>query len=257
MPEPHHSLLSTHQPPAWPQRALRRLRAALLPLTAQLLPGCCALCGRDAISPLCCGCRRYAADTAPRCAVCASVLTTPAPRCGRCSAAPPAFDASFVATPYAAPLDLLVQALKFRAQLPLAHAFAQLLLQAVANQPGARGDLLIAVPLAAERLAERGFNQAHEIARPLARALQLPLLTDNCVRVRATLPQSGLTLTQRRDNMRGAFAVMNRQVFAGKRVLVVDDVMTTGHTLDALALCLKRHGATRVVNLVFARTPRG
>lgn len=237
-------------------RLLRRLGDALL-------PGCCALCGADAASPICNRCRSLATGSPAtqgsahlsRCRQCAVELTTPDPLCGRCLSQPPAFDASFAATRYAPPVDLLVHALKFRAQLPLANAFAQWLLETMAAQASVSGDLLIAVPLSAERLAERGFNQAQEIARPLARAMQLPLLSDACVRVRDTLPQSGLALADRRDNMRGAFAVMDCQAIAGKRLLVVDDVMTTGHTLDALAACLKRHGAASVTNLVFARTP--
>ncbi len=244
--------------PAFPP-SLRRMREFLATWPARLLPGCCALCGADAAAPVCYACRRLASGGATEgdacCHQCACPLTSPATRCGRCLTDPPAFDASFAATRYAPPVDLLVQALKFRAQLPLAHAFAHWLLDSIAGQPCAGGDLMLAVPLSAERLAERGFNQAQEIARPLARALQLPLCSDACVRVRDTPPQSGLALADRRDNMRGAFAVMHRPVIAGKHVLVVDDVMTTGQTLNALAACLKRHGAASVTNLVFARTP--
>ncbi len=234
---------------------LQRLYAALVPLAAGLLPGSCALCGMAASAPVCDRCRRYAPAGHVCCPRCAAALTTPAPLCGRCLAHPPAFDASRAATHYAPPVDLLVQALKFRAQLPLARAFADRLLDAVTAHPTLRGDVLIAVPLSAERLAGRGFNQAQEIAKPLAHALRLPLALDACVRVRDTRPQSTLAPADRRDNMRGAFAVMDRRAIAGKRVLVVDDVMTTGHTLDALATCLKRHGAACVANLVFARTP--
>ncbi len=232
---------------------------ALPGLAARLLPGSCLLCGDDAPAPVCAACRaRYLAHHGPLCRRCALPLPSgsAAPECGACIAAPPAFDASIAATLYAPPADLLVQALKFRAQLPLATAFAQLLMQAAMQQPRvATADVVIAVPLSAERLAERGFNQAQEIARPLARALQLPLVTSACARVRDTAPQSGLAPADRRDNMRGAFAVMQREAVDGKQVLVVDDVMTTGHTLGALAACLKRNGAASVTNLVFARTP--
>ncbi len=221
-----------------------------------LLSGSCALCGSDVDGVICAACRnRFLADTGPRCRRCAIRLSTPQSVCGRCLTDPPAFDASCAAACYAAPLDLLVQRLKFRAQLPLALAFAeqmQLSLQACATESI---DLVLPVPLSAERLAARGFNQALEIARPLAQALQLPLRSDVCMRVRDTAPQSTLALADRQGNMRGAFAVGERDAVRGRHLMVVDDVMTTGHTLDALAACLKRHGAASVTNCVFARTP--
>ncbi len=113
----------------------------------------------------------------------------------------------------------------------------------------------MAVPLSRARLTERGFNQAHEIARAVARVLSMPLTSDACARVRHTQAQASLTMDERRVNMRGAFAVLQRQAVAGNAILVVDDVMTTGHTLEAFAACLKRNGAVHVTNLVVARTP--
>lgn len=169
-------------------------------------------------------------------------------------ATPPAFDATQAAVPYLPPVDLLVKHLKFGAQLPLAAAFASVLLERLRRRLPGNIDMVMPVPLSAERLAERGFNQALEIARPLARALGLPLAATACLRVRDTVPQSTLALPERQGNMRGAFAVCERAAIAGRQILVIDDVMTTGHTLDALAACLKRHGATRVMNGVFART---
>ena len=151
-------------------------------------------------------------------------------------------------------MDRLVQDLKFRAQLPLAAAFARLL-DAVATSRWRAADLMIPVPLSRERLASRGFNQSLEIARPLARAWKLPLAMQLCVRVRDTQPQASLPLDQRRVNMRGAFALTDSAAVAGKHIVVIDDVMTTGHTLNELAACLKRHGAATVSNLVLARTP--
>ncbi len=116
-------------------------------------------------------------------------------------------------------------------------------------------DLLLAVPLPLERLAERGFNQSLEIARTLAHRWNLPMSGTVCVRVKNTQAQASLPLHQRRVNMRHAYAVQNSQLIANKRVGIVDDVMTTGYTLNELAQCLKRHGPTHVTNFVVARTP--
>jgi ComF family protein len=145
--------------------------------------------------------------------------------------------------------------LKFRAHLPLAAAFADLLMTAAPQEAVASATVMMAVPLSTERIAQRGFNQAHEIAKPMARGWRLPLATELCVRVRNTEPQSSLPIAQRRGNMRGAFTLMHRDLIVGQHVVLVDDVMTTGETLEALAATLKRNGAARVTNLVFARTP--
>jgi len=174
--------------------------------------------------------------------------------CGACRSEPPAFDQTIVVADYAPPIDSLVQDLKFRAQLPLASAFGGLLIRAAGSSLQA-ADVLLPVPLSHERLEQRGFNQALEIARPLARAWNMPLILDSCVRTRNTRAQAELPLTQRRVNMRGAFAVRDRRVIENQHVVIVDDVMTTGHTLQELGACLKRHGAARISNLVLTRTP--
>lgn len=224
--------------------------------TNMVLPASCALCARRCEGVFCDDCRaRHLSDPAGRCPRCAIGLAGLPSPCGRCLAAPPAFDATRVATHYLPPVDQLVRRLKFGAQLPLAAAFAEVLLGCLPAALAEGCDLVIPVPLSDERLAARGFNQALEIARPLARALGRPLAGQACVRVRDTAPQSTLATEERQGNMRGAFAVRDRAAVSGKRILLIDDVMTTGHTLESLAACLKRHGAARVVNGVFARTP--
>jgi len=124
------------------------------------------------------------------------------------------------------------------------------------TQEAALPDLLVPVPLGEARLTQRGFNQALEIARPLSPALGIPLESRACVRLRDTDAQSTLHPEQRRKNMRGAFSVAPAYVgkLDGLHVGVVDDVMTTGETLNELAATLKRFGAARVTNFVFART---
>ncbi len=200
---------------------------------------------------LCPGCL----DDLPRlpataCPLCATPLGAPAPACGACLKSPPAYDATFAALRYGFPVDRLVQNLKFNHRLATAACFADLLLS------GAHpvGDVIVPVPLAPLRLRERGFNQALEIARPLARSLRLPLDPTTLVRARETVPQSLLPWRARKGNMRHAFGC--RGDFSGKAVIVVDDVMTTGTTLDAVARVLKDHGAVCVTNWVTARAVR-
>jgi len=179
--------------------------------------------------------------------------------CGACLDRPPEFDATLAAVDYAAPIDQLVVALKFESRLALAPMFAHIqcdaLLRMSARQP-ALPDLLIPVPLSAERLSERGFNQALEIARPLSRQLGVKLLPHLAFRSRNTVAQTTLRPEQRRQNMRNAFAVSGKYVDSlhDRHVGVVDDVMTTGETLNEMAATLKRFGAARVTNFVFART---
>jgi ComF family protein len=176
--------------------------------------------------------------------------------CGTCLSYPPAFDATIAAVDYAPPLDHLVLQLKFSARLPLAPWFAAMLRDAVLTRSGLPlPDLLCPVPLGDARLVERGFNQALEIARPLAGALGVALHPALAVRQLETRAQSGVSPHERAENIRGAFAVEDPALVSGRHVGLVDDVMTSGHTLDELAATFKRFGAARVTCLVFARTP--
>ncbi|HYD78731.1 MAG TPA: ComF family protein [Paucimonas sp.] len=243
-----------------------RLRR-MLTHAAALLPSFCALCGAAGNDAICGACHaRFFAVRRPRCRQCALPLSAPmaapaddAATCGACLRDPPGFDAAIAAADYAPPLDQLVLALKFGGRLALAPLLARTLRDAVLDvQHHAHGlpMRLTAVPLGARRLAERGFNQAHEIARPLSRALGIALAPRLAVRERETEAQSLLHPDARQENMRGAFAVpetMLAQV-EGAHIGIVDDVMTTGQTLNELARTLKRAGAARVTALVFART---
>jgi len=232
------------------------LQQSLHKLSSNLLPSACALCGQQRAGVMCESCQhRYANQAVTRCAQCAISLSAPTSICGNCVANSPSFDATFCATDYAPPIDVLVQALKFGARLPLAAAFAECIRNAVPPAAIAHAAVMVGVPLSSQRLAQRGFNQAHEIAKPLARGWQLPLDSMLCVRVRDTEPQSSLPLSKRRGNMRGAFTLTRSDGVKGRHVIVVDDVMTTGETLHAVATTLKRFGALSVANLVFARTP--
>ena len=211
---------------------------------------------------LCASChRRYFSRQPARCAQCGLPLgeaEAGGARCGECLRNDRRFDATIVAADYAAPADHLVLALKFGGQLALAPLLGRLLRDAMLRRRGdALPALLIPVPLGAQRLAERGFNQAHEIAKALAQAIAVPLAPKLLERARDTQMQAMLALDERHANVRHAFAVAagGADILRGRHVAVVDDVMTTGETLNEIAATLKRHGAARVTNLVFARTP--
>jgi ComF family protein len=171
--------------------------------------------------------------------------------CGHCLRRPPAFAQVTAAAGYAFPLDAVIQRLKYAADLSLARPLAALLAMRVRSAP--RPEVVVGMPLSAQRLRERGFNQANEIGRLVAQEVALPFLPDACHRVRHAAPQVSLPLAQRARNVKGAFAV--QADLSGRVVAVVDDVLTTGASLGELALTLKQAGARAVVGWVVARTP--
>ncbi|CAJ0790358.1 hypothetical protein LMG18096_02384 [Ralstonia holmesii] len=192
-----------------------------------------------------------------RCIQCAIALEArhAARHCHACLAGAPDFDATVVIADYGWPLDHLVTGLKFRAQLPLAVWLAGRLGNALAAAPGGLPDVLLPVPLSPARLRSRGYNQAWEIARRLARQLDIPAQANALHRVRDNPAQATLDRAERLTNLHGAFVVAEPARIAGRHVGVVDDVMTTGATLGEIATQLKRAGATRVTNVVALRTP--
>jgi ComF family protein len=238
----------------WSQHLITRLPAAV--------PTSCALCGIDGDDTICTGCRTQFFSGSPhRCLQCAIPLqmkSIAGVKCGECLQQPPAFDATIVATDYVPPVDRLVLALKFGNQLALAPLFAKMLRDALLLGQGiSLPTRLTAVPLGEKRLAIRGFNQALEIAKPLSRALGIKLDSQLALRVRDTHAQMLLHPDERRKNIRHAFIVSNDGAdrVRGQHIGVVDDVLTTGETLNEFAATLKRFGAVRVTNFVFARTP--
>ncbi len=223
-------------------------------LAALLWPPRCLLCGepgrqgRDLCRP--CG------DALPwnrrACLRCALPLTASESACGHCLRHPPLVDETHAALVYAFPVDRLLPRLKFHADLACGRLLSQLMIEAFAALP--RPDALIPLPLHRHRLRARGYDQALELARPLARAFALPLLDDALIRRRGTPPQSRLDAAARRRNLRGAFAVASTAPLPA-HVAVIDDVVTTGATLHAAAHALRRAGAQRVDAWVCARTP--
>jgi len=218
-----------------------------------LLAQDCLLCQTASGGQLLCeACTRELPSAASACPRCALAGPNNA-ECGACIAEAPHYDASCAAFAYAYPVDALIQALKYGGQLALAGLFAHALQRRIGRADGV--DLIVPLPLHPARLAERGFNQAVEIAKVLSRQSGIAMDAQLARRVRNTAPQTELPWRERATNMRQAFAC--GRDLAGLRIAVVDDVMTTGATLDEFARTLKRSGAARVENWVVARTARG
>lgn len=230
-----------------PQGPLRLFRKGV----EACLPNSCLLCGGDAGDILCGGCT----DDLPRlplhrCPQCAEP-TFRGVRCGHCLSTPPAFDATTVLYRYDFPLDRLVHALKYNGQLSLAGWFGRLIADELA---GSGFDRIIPMPLHPSRVLERGFNQAGEIARAVGRQISAFVDVRSCRRWRSNQPQALLPLAERAANVRGIFECIAD--LSGQRILLVDDVMTSGATMNECARVLKLHGAASVEAAVIARALR-
>jgi len=215
------------------------------------LPPLCLLCSAPAVSAnICAGCRndlpQLPRERCPRCAE----PTLGGETCGACLAHPPSFDRVLAAHVYAFPLDRLIQSFKYSGNLPAAPLLADLMQATILRET--LPDVIVPMPLSAQRLRERGFNQSLELARILGAHTGVPVDREACVRVRHSEAQSSLPWSKRAANVRGAF-VCTRD-FSGLTVAVVDDVMTTGASLDELARVLRCCGATRITGWMAART---
>lgn len=218
-------------------------------------PGRCAVCGAWPARPLCTACATQFGGPRHRCRRCALPLPDPGHECGACLRAPPPLDACFAAVDYAYPWSQLVARFKFGAQ----PGWAGTLARRMAGVPGvaqeiAAADLLLPLPLAPRRLAERGYNQALLLARALARGkVDARLL----LRLRETDTQAALDHAARQRNVRHAFGIepLRAHLLQGRHVVLVDDVMTSGATLHAAAQPVRQAGAARVAAVVLARTP--
>lgn len=211
----------------------------------------CAVCGDPGLPDrdLCAACRAGLPWQGPACARCALPLPEPG-ECGHCLQHPPPLDAVHAAFDYAFPIDALLPRLKFHGDFASGRVLVQSLGERFAGAP--RPDALLPLPLHRRRLRRRGYDQALELARPLAAALRIPLRCDLLVRERATRPQSTLDAAARKRNLRGAFRVPDGLAMPA-HVTLFDDVMTTGATLHAAAATLRKAGVTRVDAWVCAR----
>ena len=175
--------------------------------------------------------------------------------CGRCLTDPPSYDRTLSAFRYAYPVDQLIHDLKFNRKLAIARLLGELMAQQITKRVHLTSpslpQMIIPVPLHPARLRERGYNQATELARPIARALNIPIDYRHCQRPRATAIQSDLPASERPRNVKGVFSVVKK--IPVRHVVIVDDVMTTGATVAELATTLRNAGVEKIDVWVCAR----
>jgi ComF family protein len=229
-----------------------------------VLPVECIACGRslstDPVPFFCTACwHTIRPFQQPACARCdqpfvsqAATHYTPNHQCQQCQERPPDFQRAWTLFPYLPPLREAICSFKYRGKHTLAQPLARLMIGALPS--GIDVDVMIPVPLHPARLRTREFNQSLLLADQLGRYLDLPVWATNLVRIAATDPQTTLTRQARLRNLRKAFAIRRPQDIAEKRILLVDDVFTTGTTLNECAKTLRKAGAGPVFALTLART---
>lgn len=227
------------------------------------LPSLCAVCHAWGKRPVCDDCIARFAQPLVRCRSCALPLPGAAGsrerlQCGACLRNPPPLDECIAAVSYAYPWDGLITRFKFHAHPGLAHLLASLLRSAPWAEPALdTARWLLPMPLATGRLRERGFNQAHELAKHLTTGPRAAVLDANMLlRIRETAAQNTLRRSQRLSNVRAAFAIdpLRANLLRGQRVVIVDDVMTSAASIHAAATVVREAGAASITALVVART---
>ncbi len=221
----------------------------------------CALCDErcETGQSICGACEAELPWLREQCSVCALPLPVSHLTCGECQKRPPAFDHVAVPWRFAFPVDTLISRFKHQAQWPSGRLLAEQMarhLQYAFDEGLPRPDMLLPVPLAPRRLRQRGFNQAQMLADWLRPALDIGVRADLLQRIQDTQSQQELDAAARRRNLRQAFALSDEVQVRGRHVAVIDDVLTTGATAEALARLLKRAGAVRVDIYCLARTPK-
>ncbi len=233
---------------------LRQVYGTSRSLIHGLFPATCLLCldpGQPPALDLCRECEADLPGNAGACPGCAMPRPGPDPACAHCASRRPAFDAAFVPYRYEFPLAELIHRLKYGGQVAVARILGTVFAHRLCERGAPAVDAIVPVPLHAAREARRGYNQAGEIARFAGEIAGLPVLDRVALRLRATEEQAALPASVRRVNVSGAF-----EALAGclpPAVAIVDDVMTTGATADALAQALKRAGCRRVEAWAVAR----
>lgn len=216
-------------------------------------PERCLWCGSlDADTGSCTGCRDELPWNAIACPSCAQPLPAVA-TCPRCLARPPAFDSAWCPFVRREPISSGIAAFKYRAEFRQLRTLGHLMGRGLCARDAPLPELILPVPLSRRRLFVRGFNQALELARTVSREAGVEVDAHAARMLRVPVDQIGQSAAQRRRNLRGAFRV--DRALRGRHVALIDDVMTTGATLDALARAARAAGAARIEAWALARSP--
>nr|WP_315446191.1 ComF family protein [uncultured Pseudomonas sp.] len=213
----------------------------------------------EAEVPICDACETELPWLGDHCQTCALPLSAAGLTCGECQLEPPAFEQVVVPWLYGFPVDSLITRFKHNAKWPFGHLLADVLgqyLQHCFDEGLPRPDVLVPVPLASKRLRQRGFNQAAMLGRWLSKQLDLPFEEQVLRRIHDTNAQQDLNAKARKRNLRHAFALAPDADVKGRHFALIDDVLTTGATAQALARLLRDAGAARVDVYCLARTPK-
>jgi ComF family protein len=221
----------------------------------------CLLCSEatEEVRPICMACETDLPWLGDHCQTCALPLPAAGLTCGQCLKMPPAFERVAAPWNYSFPVDTLITRFKHSAKWPFGRLLAELLAQFLQHRFDEdldRPDVLVPVPLAAKRLRQRGFNQAAMLARWLGSSLDIPCDEKLLLRIQDTSAQQNLNADARKKNLRDAFALVPGASIKGRHLALVDDVLTTGATAQALARLLMDAGAARVDVYCLARTPK-
>ncbi len=221
-----------------------------------LIPGRCPLCQIE-INPVsnqadfCQKCLPLLPTTNQACQQCGIPLKRD-DICGTCLSSPPSFDRTFTPFLYTLPVSRLIQELKFSARIRLAKPLSKLLCQhLLETKPDSMPDILIPVPLHPKRLSARGLNQSHIIATALSEYLNIPVDTSLVIKSRQTVPQSSLNRKERQKNIRGAFTLSRQPSY--QHIGLVDDVITTGSTIEEVSKLFKKNGVNTISVYAIAR----
>ncbi len=234
-----------------------RILQILTQLSYKLLPATCIVCRLPAkqtldLCPLCLGDLPWLKNNCYQCAL-PLEATKNTTLCGECLQQRPSFAQTIALFHYAPPIDHLLKQLKFYQHLVNAKILGTLMTRKITEvyQEQSLPQIIIPIPLHHKRLQQRGYNQALELARPIAKALRIKIDKFNCQRHRATIPQVSLSAKQRKQNLHNAFTIKN---LAATHIAIVDDVMTTGTTITAFSSALRKAGAIKIDIWVCART---